>query len=85
MKIRHYGLLASRQREARLRQARKLLLSEIALSPTACMDVKPADARRCPSCGSQRLARGEVLSPVVSPFACAVASPPPLELIGDTS
>ena len=84
MKIRHYGLLASRQREARLRQARKLL-SEIGLSPTAGVDVKPADARRCPSCGSQRLARGELLSPVVSPFAGAEASMPPAEPIGDTS
>ncbi len=86
MKIRHYGLLASRQREARLRQVRKLLLSKMAVGAVVGTDVKPAESPRCPACGSVRLARGELL-PLLesSPFACGVRTGPTTEPTIDTS
>jgi Putative transposase/Transposase zinc-binding domain len=85
MKIRHYGLLASRQREARLRQARRLLLPKLATSSSAeC--IKPAEAPRCPHCGSVRRVRGELLPRLESsPFAGAPRSRSSSELVGDTS
>jgi hypothetical protein len=70
MKIRHYGLLASRQREARLRQARQLLLPALVLGSGAATAVAPAEPARCPACGGVRLSRGEILPPMpLSPFA----------------
>jgi Putative transposase/Transposase zinc-binding domain len=86
MKIRHYGLLASRQREACLRQARGLLLPKLALPGTGSSGIEPAELARCPHCGSVRLARGERLPRTgASPFVCI----PPRESMrasaGDTS
>jgi hypothetical protein len=82
MKIRHYGLLASRHRESRLRLARRLLLTTLVVSSSG---VAPAEAPRCPACGSVRLTRGELVEP--SPFAClprvASASTPSVNI--DTS
>jgi len=72
MKIRHYGLLSSRHREARLRQARKLLLAKLASPAAAAIGIEPAEPARCPHCGSVRRVRGELLPRVASsPFACA--------------
>ena len=72
MKIRHYGLLASRQREARLREARRLLLPRLALQSSASSGIEPAESARCPQCGSVRLARGGLLPCTgASPFVCA--------------
>ncbi len=86
MKIRHYGLLASRQREARLRQARKLLLPKLALQAGASNDIKPAEPARCPQCGSVRRVRGELLPRVMScPFVCRSGSTPPATPASDTS
>jgi len=74
MKIRHYGLLASRQREARLRQARRLLLPNLGLQASARNGIEPVEPVRCPACGSVRLARGESLPRTgASPFV----GPPP--------
>ena len=68
MKIRHYGLLASRQREAKLRLSRRKLLAMLVVPPRTASGIAPAEAPRCPVCGGVRLARGELLEP--SPFAC---------------
>ena len=61
MKIRHYGLLASRQREANLRLSRQLLLAVTILgagttdtSPVGSAEVSQA---KCPRCGGTRLLR----------------------------
>jgi hypothetical protein len=86
MKIRHYGLLASRQREARLRAARRLLLPRLGLPIGAATEIAPAEPARCPHCGSVRLARGELLPRVVScPFACRSRSTPASTPASDTS
>ena len=86
MKIRHYGLLASRQREARLHLARRLLLPRVALSGSGSSVIAPAEPARCPQCGSVRRVRGEQLPRVpLSPFVCASRSTPSAELVGDTS
>ncbi len=72
MKIRHYGLLSSRRREARLRQARQLLLPKLALPAGASTGIEPAEPARCPQCGSVRRVRGEFLPRMASsPFVCA--------------
>lgn len=86
MKIRHYGLLSSRHREARLRQARKLLLPKLALSASATGSIEPAESPRCPQCGSVRRVRGELLPRVGScPFVCRPGSNPVLMPASDTS
>ena len=86
MKIRHYGLLASRQRELRLRLARRLLLLALALSATATGSVQPAERPRCPACGSERLQRGELLLRIESnPFGREPARTPASMSISDTS
>jgi hypothetical protein len=86
MKIRHYGLLASRQREARLRQARQLLLPKLALPTSAAAEIAPAESPRCPHCGSVRRVRGELLPRVVSrPFGCRSGSTPASTPTSDTS
>jgi Putative transposase/Transposase zinc-binding domain len=86
MKIRHYGLLSSRQREARLRQARKLLLPELALQAGTAPGIEPTEPVRCPQCGSVRRVRGELLPRVASsPFVCASGSTPVCRRTDDTS
>jgi Putative transposase/Transposase zinc-binding domain len=64
MKIRHYGLLASRHRADKLKECRRLLLVVNAAAVLACADaapasdaserIKPADMPHCPQCGGQR-------------------------------
>ena len=60
VKVRHYGLLANRQRQANLTLCRcLLLLATLAarltqVSPTAPA-IEPARPRCCPACGGQRL------------------------------
>jgi hypothetical protein len=86
MKIRHYGLLASRQRESRLREARRLLLPKLALPSSAPSGIEPAESARCPQCGSVRLARGALLPRTgASPFVCATPRETPVASIADTS
>ena len=86
MKIRHYGLLSSRKREARLRLARKLLLAKLALQGSASTTIEPTEPVRCPQCGSVRRVRGELLARVgMSPFACGPGVVPLSAPVGDTS
>jgi Putative transposase/Transposase zinc-binding domain len=86
MKIRHYGLLSSRQREARLRLARRLLLPRVALFGSGSSAIEPAEAAHCPQCGSLRRVRGELLPRVASsPFVCASGSTPVCRRTDDTS
>jgi putative transposase/transposase-like zinc-binding protein len=68
VKIRHYGLLANAQREARLALCRRLLLVvavAAALPPPTAVPLEPAQPRCCPNCGGSRLVYGE-LAPVVA-------------------
>ncbi len=63
VKIRHYGLLANRQRAARLEQCRQLLLvvlASAALASTAVAEREPIKPRCCPQCGSTRLSYREL-------------------------
>jgi len=86
MKIRHYGLLASRQREARLRQSRRLLLPKLGLQASTSNGIEPAEPVRCPACGSVRLARGEMLPRTgASPFVAAPPRDSTAASIADTS
>jgi len=86
MKIRHYGLLASRQREARLRLARRLLLGITVLPRAASAAIEPAELPRCPQCGSVRQLRVELLPPLASsPFAAAGPEAPGPPSADDTS
>jgi hypothetical protein len=58
VKIRHYGLLANAQREARLAVCRRLLLvaNLAATQPTTDTEpIEPAQPRCCPKCGGTRL------------------------------
>lgn len=66
MKIRHYGLLASRQRAAKLQECRRLLLVASAAAVVACTTIEtssdavridPAPLPHCPHCGGQRAIR----------------------------
>jgi Putative transposase/Transposase zinc-binding domain len=63
VKIRHYGLLANAQREARLALSRRLLLAALsaaAAAETEAVSIAPAEPRCCPNCGGQRLVYGEL-------------------------
>src|SRR5262245_2179424 len=63
VKIRHYGLLANAQREARLALCRRLLLVvavAAALPPPAAVPLEPAQPRCCPNCGGSRLVCSEL-------------------------
>ena len=85
VKIRHYGLLANRQRQQRLDQCRRLLLATSALTGgnPAARGVgdadPPATPPSCPRCGSRRL--------VHHPLPAQPAAPPTDvgSLPGDTS
>jgi hypothetical protein len=58
VKVRHYGLLANCQREARLEQCRCLLLvvnGAAKLAPSGEAVVEPAVPHCCPKCGGTRL------------------------------
>ena len=60
VKIRHYGLLANRFREARLQASRRLLLVELIAeavqqSSAEPVEVEPPKERCCEQCGSRRL------------------------------
>jgi hypothetical protein len=75
VKIRHYGLLANAQRQARLAVCRRLLLvaNVAAAQPsTDTPPIAPAQPRCCPHCGGNRLvyrelAPGEAAPPVAVP------------------
>jgi hypothetical protein len=81
VKIRHYGLLANRTREAKLNVCRFLLRAEgkrdaFAEQPATEACIGPAEAPRCPNCGGTRLVNRE-LPPMRSRrsvFVCRVDS-----------
>jgi len=65
VKIRHYGLLANRHREERLRVARRLLLVVLVVPPTSPQDeapvaIEPKRPGCCPRCGGTRWIRCEL-------------------------
>jgi hypothetical protein len=72
VKVRHYGLLAPRDREERLALARRRLLVESVRRPVssspepACVVASPAEPC-CPHCGSPRLVTRELPRGVASP------------------
>jgi hypothetical protein len=74
VKIRHYGLLANRQRQLRLDQCRRLLLVTTAtatLAGSAQSGLIELDSGpRCPHCGGSRIVR----TPVPPPRPAAAAS-----------
>jgi hypothetical protein len=77
VKIRHYGLLANAQREARLALCRRLLLVAkvaAALPGSNALTIEPAQPRCCPNCGGRRLVYDE-LDPV-APGSARVAAVP---------
>jgi hypothetical protein len=77
VKVRHYGLLANAQREARLALCRRLLLVATvaaALPPPAAVPLEPAQPRCCPKCGGSRLVYHE-LDPIRAGSARRAAPP----------
>ena len=60
MKIRHYGLLSSRQREVRLHLARRLLLASAVLTMPSQPAPEPLQPVACPQCGGIRRVRCEL-------------------------
>jgi hypothetical protein len=72
VKIRHYGLLANAQRQARLTLCRRLLLvAHVAASvvSTDAASIEPAQPRCCPQCGGSRLVYRELPVAGVTPTA----------------
>jgi hypothetical protein len=66
VKIRHYGLLANRPRQAKLDRCRRLLLVAqvaAALPSVSAEPIQPARPRCCPHCGSQHLVYLEMPRP----------------------
>jgi hypothetical protein len=66
MKIRHYGLLASRHREDKLQRSRQLLMVRDLQTALACTEltgprdgaaIEPAALPHCPECGGRRFLR----------------------------
>jgi hypothetical protein len=65
VKVRHYGLLANRQRAARLEECRRLLLvvnAAAMLAPSGEAAVEPAAPHCCVKCGGTRLLYRELTS-----------------------
>jgi Putative transposase len=76
VKVRHYGLLAHGQRQARLAVCRRLLLvaTVAAALPSAdLVPIEPAQPRRCPHCGGTRLVYREL--PSGEPTSTSTAAP----------
>lgn len=71
LKIRHYGLLANRHRDAKLQRSRQLLLAVNLATALACAEltlshsaerceaerIAPAASPHCPHCGGNRFLR----------------------------
>jgi hypothetical protein len=53
VKVRHYGLLANRYREARLHRCRRLLLVAVVAAVAVDGEATSAAATSCPICGGQ--------------------------------
>jgi hypothetical protein len=77
VKIRHYGLLANAQREARLALCRRLLLVAQVAARVPDPDtapIAPAQPRACPQCGSTRLVYRALRPGEAAPTATAYDS-----------
>ena len=77
VKVRHYGLLANAQREARLALCRRLLLvANVAatLPGTAPAPIGPAQPRCCERCGGTRLVYRELAAGEALPAAAVDSS-----------
>ena len=75
VKVRHYGLLANRHREARLAVCRRLLLvaNVAATLPDAqAARIEPAQPRCCSQCGGARLVYRELTPAEPTPTGAAV-------------
>lgn len=89
-RIRHYGLLAGRQKSQLLRRCRQLLGAdepEPVPHQTAAQWLLAwtgLDLSRCPQCGAQPLQRIE-LPPLAGPSACRAAAPAQRPALEDTS
>ena len=86
VKVRHYGLLANRHREARLAVCRRLLLvvNAAALLADTTMPagdaqeaatIEPAQRRCCPACGGQHLLYRDLLPSAATTPPSARAGP----------
>jgi len=76
VKVRHYGLLANCQREARLAECRRLLVvANVAkeVANPATLPIAPTEPHCCPQCGGTRLVYRE-LTPGESPQAAEADS-----------
>jgi hypothetical protein len=74
VRVRHYGLLANRQREVRLAACRRLLLVAnvtAALPSPGAASIEPARPRCCPQCGGSRLVYRELPPAGMTPTASA--------------
>jgi hypothetical protein len=65
VRVRHYGLLANRGREQKLRTCRRLLLAEPARARAAVAD-DYEQPRRCPACGVGSMRVVELIGPAAS-------------------
>ena len=83
VKLRHYGMLANRQREEKLDLCRRLLLpvkvaEQLPAGAKTEVRVEPAPPCRCPKCGSQRMVSSELT-------AAELWERRPAELVVDSS
>jgi hypothetical protein len=81
MRIRHYGILANRAKQAKLPQAREALNDQSAPQPSApetvenfWLRVANLDVHRCPHCNAGRM---RVIGPIQPPRARAPPAPSP--------
>jgi hypothetical protein len=65
VRVRHYGLLANRGREEKLRTCRRLLLAEPARA-RASADADAEQPRRCPACGVGSMRVVELIGPAAA-------------------
>jgi len=76
VKVRHYGLLANRQRAERLKECRRLLLVEnvaAVLPNSAEAAVEPVEPHCCPKCGGTRLIYRELTRAEARPRRASMA------------
>lgn len=72
VKIRHYGLLANGQRQAKLTLCRRLLLvatvaGQVQEASRAPLGIEPARERTCPQCGGKHFVRLELAPDTAKP------------------
>jgi len=79
VKVRHYGLLANRQRQEKLTLCRRLLLligmAALLAFVGGTRVIEPARERTCPQCGGQQFVRRPLPAPPAAQSACAERGP----------